>query len=198
MVLILLCYILNFLLNKAACKITRMYIKDKLNQSYWCWNIVLNSPIEETKYLSLHQHTISDSILEEDDVPLRNFYQKNLDNIQTSKTLDEESKNNKEIKEEDLSRYPSKIEDGLFEKIDKIVNDESIEWIQHPKFMDDDIEINDNTFVFPNLDSARLKRNRLQPLKKEFFCTQKTELELTPQGIKGWLFAIYLFKIWFM
>ena len=59
--------------------------------------------------------------------------------------------------------------------------------------MDDDIEINDNTFVFPNLDSARLKRNRLQPLKKEFFCTQKTELELTPQGIRGKLFTIYLY-----
>lgn len=141
--------------------------------------LALNSPIEETKYVSLHQQTISESFVEEDDVPLRNFYLTHNQNIQNSKTLDEESKHNDESKAEAKSFRQLKLDDGLFEKIDSHIDEGRIDLSDHLKCNDSDM--NDNTFVFPNLDSARLRRNRLQPLKKDFFCTQKTEIELTPQ-----------------
>ena len=153
--------------------------------------LVLNSPIEETKYVSVHQHTI-ESIVDNDDIPIRNFYQNEAENLQTSKTLDEESKELKRKDEGQISYYSSKLEDELYDKIDNKIDENNIESNKHQNLLANNNEKSDRMFIFPKLDSDRFKRNKLEPIKKENLCTQKTEVELTPQNLKGRFILLFI------
>ena len=119
-------------------------------------NIVLNSQIEETKYVSIHQKTI-ESIYDSDANPLKNLYEEDQDNTYSCKAIDEKFKQFKYAKTDVKSLQQPIFEEESIEKVENKVDLKINNHNHIPHLPQGGIENQDGLFVFPKLESLRLK-----------------------------------------